>query len=177
MHFYPDSLGARLLEHNDCHSKQDGKFCSGPAGTTLRVVDDPRHLTDFLSDYADSPDRLPKGLALIRASANGVEAGYLALVYPDPAKRGLKEYAEVYDVSVTHALRGKGVASSLYKEAIKVAQAHGFRGIASNRNTRNEASERIWEEWLKSGVAKHIGNRDVREFNSEAVPPRRRPGG
>ena len=28
MNFYPDSLGARLLEFNPCHSPEDGKFCS-----------------------------------------------------------------------------------------------------------------------------------------------------
>lgn len=74
----------------------------------------------------------------------------------DRAPRG---YLAVNNVFLSEEYRRKGIGRLLYREALKLAKKKGFRGLASEVNSRNVISDKIWSQ-LAQGT---IGNWEIAE--------------
>ena len=170
--FKADSIHeANLREHNDCHDKQTGQFCSDPTGlpegVSLTVKTDKKFLEDYSYGHATT------AVAILSLRKQGQEegAGHLAL-FP-PSSHSHPEYLVVSYVSINRNLRGQGAGSVLYREAVKVAKQLGFKGVQAGG--RNSISQAYWDRWLATGKAKKAVHYDplTHEKTSHDVRERR----
>lgn len=118
-----------------------------------RVVQDaPGGDFSIIVDDVSDPARLPK------------QAGWI-----DLGMKTIDDHPVVDMVRVNEPYRDKGMGRELYQEAIEEAKRQGYRGIASDPNTRNKFSNRIWD---RPGVRESKSDSDY-QVMSEYRP---RPG-
>lgn len=152
-----DVLERELLEFNDCHSPEDGKFCSTPGGgRPLKITheNDRGRITFRLGDRGEFT--LTKG----------------------------KEYLAVETITLDTELRGKGWGQKMYLAAADWAKSHGYKGILSVADARSAAASRAWDALRrKTGRVHRVAHnvdaleRALLEFNPYHEPAGTSKGG
>lgn len=59
------------------------------------------------------------------------------------------EYLFVAGVGVDTPFRREGYATDLYREALKEAKSHGFKGLSSHQGSRTPDSNKMWDKFTK----------------------------